>query len=117
MAQLGFMLTRSLYAGSGSHSFQLLAKAALTKGHTVRVFFCADGVFQCMRQQQPLAAGDSSITAALEDLAQEGAELYASHSCMAMRGLLLKDLLPEVQMATFEQFNSVVGLSDQVVCL
>lgn len=117
MAQLGFMLTRSPYASSGSRSFYLLAKSALDKGHKVRAFFCFDGVYQCLKDQKAVVTQDKAPDYWLDTLVFAGAELVASHGCLDTRGLTLDDLYPGVRMGTLDEFATLVDGSDRMVCL
>ncbi|MCR4783673.1 MAG: DsrE family protein [bacterium] len=117
MAKLGFMVTRSLSASAGSRTLQFLAAAALGKQHEVSVFFTADGVYQCMRRKKNPGADDNDLSQKLQSLAQAGAKLVASSSCLEMRGITLNDVCPGVKVVTYEDIARQIGLLEQVVCL
>lgn len=117
MAHLGFLLTRSPYASSGARSFYLLSKAAIGNTDEVKVFCYADGVYQCLRNQRPLAKGEECHNQWLEELVYGGADIVASHLCLESRGLTIDDLLPIIRMGTMEDLKEIVGWADRVVCL
>ena len=115
MAHLGFMLTRSLSAGAGSRSFQLLAEAAV-KNHSVSVFFVNDGVYQCLQNDTQNIYG-SNFTEILEKLADAGASILLSHPCLEARGLKMDGVSSCVKVVTLEFIAEAVGKADKVVCL
>lgn len=117
MADLGFLLTRPPHASPGARSFYLLAKAALDGGHTVRAFFYLDGVYQCLKGQQPVAEGEDGPGQWLEALLDGGARLVVSNRCLKTRGLESGSLLPGVRVGTMEELAMLAAQVDRVVCL
>lgn len=115
MAHLGFMLTRSLSAGSGSRSFQLLAEAAVKK-HFVSVFFVNDGVYQCLQNDTQSIYG-SNLGDFLDKLAEAGASILVSHPCLESRGLKMESVHSGAKIVTMEFIAEAVGKADKVVCL
>ena len=116
MARLGFVITNSPHGGSGARSFYLLAAAAQERGHSVKAFFCEDGVYQCIAGQHPGSGVDFSSADYLNVLQERGAEITVSSSCMQLRGVHPDDLC-EVKYGTFDALRRMIESVDKVVCL
>ncbi|MBQ7568704.1 DsrE family protein [bacterium] len=116
MAQLGFVITGSPHSSTGARSFYLLASSALDKGHSVKAFFCEDGVYQCLADQRPGLGCEYSSADYLRALQERGAEIVVSSSCMAMRGVR-PDKLCGIKYGTFDAMRRMLEQVDKVVCL
>lgn len=116
MAQLGFVVTSSPHGGSGARSFYLLAAAAMERGHSVKAFFCEDGVYQCLSGQHPGAGCEYSSADYLVALQERGAEIIVSSSCMQLRGIDA-DSLCDVKYGTYDALRRMIESVDKVVCL
>ncbi|MGM9998694.1 MAG: DsrE family protein [Candidatus Bruticola sp.] len=117
MAKLGFMVTRSLSASTGSRTLSLLAAAALEKEHNVCILFAADGVYQCMRKQKRNKENDSDFLQKLQKFVYAGADVLVSSPCLESRGVAIEDVCNGVRVVTFEEIAKMAGQADQVVCL
>lgn len=116
MAQLGFIVTSSPHGSSGARSFYLLAAAAMERGHAVKAFFCEDGVYQCLSEQNPGAGCEYSSADYLNALQDRGAEIIVSSSCMQLRGIS-SDSLCGVKYGTYDSLRRLIEDVDKVVCL
>ena len=70
-----------------------------------------------MRRKKNPGADDNDLSQKLQSLAQAGAKLVASSSCLEMRGITLNDVCPGVKVVTYEDIARQIGLLEQVVCL
>lgn len=117
MAKLGFMVTRSLSASTGSRTLSLLTEAALGKEHKVCILFTSDGVYQCMRKQKRKNDDDGDFQQKLQKFAYAGAEVIVSSACLESRGIPIGNMCSGVKVVTFEEIAKMMGQVDQVVCL
>ncbi len=117
MAKLGFMVTRSLSASTGSRTLSLLAAAALSKEHEVYILFTADGVYQCMRKQKLKKDEEGDFQQKIQTLVYAGAKILVSSPCLESRGIAIGNMCPGVRVVTFEDIASMMGQVDQAVCL
>lgn len=117
MAKLGFMLTLGPFQFENWETTYNIAKAALDKGHEVKMFLYLDGVYNPIKLQtfpdMPVMPKDR-----FAELVAKGAKIIACGICVNARGLEKgKDYIPGVTVGGLPDFAEIVSDVDRLVTL
>jgi tRNA 2-thiouridine synthesizing protein D len=112
---LGFLLETGPYTFQNSRTFYELAKAALSKGHKVKVFLFVDGVNNAKLNQDP--DPDRPMNQILQELADAGVEFQACGLCTTARGFSQdgSDFTKGVTVSGLTEFAEIIGQSDRFI--
>jgi tRNA 2-thiouridine synthesizing protein D len=115
MAQIGFLLTSGPYQTEHWETVCNLAKAALVKGHGVKVFYYLDGVYNPIKYQ---TFPDMEVLPKdrFAELLELGAEIIACGICVNARGLENgKDYIEGVRVGGLPDFAEILGEVDRLL--
>ncbi len=110
---LGMLLLTGPYTYQNSETFYEIAKAALEKGHEVKVFLFVDGVNNAKLNQEP--DPERPMNERFQELADSGAIFQACGLCTTARGFDQEgtDYTPGVEVTGLTELAEIVGECDR----
>lgn len=91
------------------------ARGARAKGWEVVVAFDGDAVLALLPGQAPGAGEWTSLSGAMADLVQEGAQVLAEDRSLEARGLSAADLLPGARAVGLDEIARVLGACERTL--
>ncbi len=114
---LGILLLSGPYTYQNSETLYELARAAVEKGHEVKVFLFVDGVNNAKLGQDP--DPDRPMNDRLQELADMGVEFQACGLCTSARGFDQggADFISGVEVTGLTELAEIVGECDRFITL
>ncbi len=101
--------------GSTNWAFVLnLAKAALEKGHKVKIWCSGDANF-ILKKNQKAFAKKFNYESQIKELIDKGLEIVGCESCHLMRGIHEEDFIEGVPSKTMTWFFENIATADRVL--
>ncbi|BDY05377.1 sulfurtransferase complex subunit TusC [Ferrimonas sp. YFM] len=116
MKQLGILFTRAPHGTPRGREALDLALLGASYDIPTRLFFCGDGVYQLLKDQQPGAIEGRDYIATFKALPlYDVEEIWVCATSLAERGLNGEDLLIEVEVADKDDFALALNQTEQVL--
>lgn len=112
---LGILLETGPYTFQNSRTLYELAKAAVSKGHIVKVFLFIDGVNNAKLNQDP--DPERPMNQMFQELADAGVEFQACGLCTSARGFAQdgSDFTEGVTVSGLTEFAEIIGQCDRFI--
>jgi tRNA 2-thiouridine synthesizing protein D len=114
---LGVLVLTGPYTFENSRTLYELAKAAIGKGHKVKVFLFVDGVYNAKLRQDP--DPERPMNEIFQELADAGVEFQACGLCTSARGFAQdgSDFIGGVSVSGLTEFAQIIGECDRFITL
>ncbi len=118
MSELSFLIInrRAPYASNQAREGLDAALTAAVFEQSVSMLFLSDGVYQLLKEQQPAAIGQKTLSANLQVLPMYDIDkLYVCAQAMAERNLSTDQLVVPVELLDKHAINALIKQQDRVL--